>query len=141
MLFSLGEKKKENICLKERISVYFKTKGRLIDENLDLRVRIDELKKELYLEKVYRGKEYFQNDRGNLRFYGLKQTKYRTFYDCTWQFSVSDVLSGEDKTIDIRLVLSDYYTDKIKDVIEKLMKCNFIDEVRALDEREKIYYD
>ena len=91
-----------------------------------------------FIKEHYRGRNYFNNKKGNLKYFSLKQVEFRLFYDCVWEVEVSEYEKGINK---FSITLDDFYIRDTKRVMELLISCDTIQDVRNLDQRKSIYYD
>lgn len=116
----------------------------LLGRRLSKEIKLNELKNRLqleeFLEKHYKERTYFTNQRGNLKYSKLMQDRYRQFYDCLWRVEVEDTSNGINK-LSISITFDDFYNKDIKRVMELLISCDTVEDVRNLDQRCKIYYD
>jgi hypothetical protein len=114
--------------------------GRRLSKEIKLNEFQNRLQLEEFLEKHFKGRTYFTNQQGNLKYYKLIQDRYRQFYDCLWRVEVGDTSKGTDK-LSISLTFDDFYNKDMKRVMELLISCDTVEDVRNLDQRGKIYYD
>jgi hypothetical protein len=82
--------------------------------------------------------DFFSNIDGTLKFLDLKQTNFRLFYDSTWTLVVENNFNLKTS---MRLTLDDSLDNKYIKVIEMLISCKSIEDIKNLDQRNKIYYD
>ncbi len=102
---------------------------------LNRNLKLDEFKKE-----HYKGRNHFNNKKGNLKYFGLKQVMVRHFYDCVWTVEISEDAKGINN-LSISITLDDTFDQDTMRVMEMLIYCDTIQDVRNLDQRESIYYD
>lgn len=67
----------------------------------------------------------------------IVQGEIRTFYDCTY-----DLLLYSSDTNNVAIIkVVRMYGENVEGFIAEVKKCTTLEELRALDEKEKIYYD
>ncbi len=80
-------------------------------------------------------RQKFPLTNGNLTVYNINRTACRPFYDSKW------AITGTENGSDFSLSITRYDTETLNRLFDKISEATSVSEIRALDMRDKIYYD
>lgn len=72
---------------------------------------------------------------GNLVIFNINRIAYRPFYDSKWE------VTGTENGSDFTLFVTRFDTETFSQLFEEICETSSVSEIRALDMRERIYYD
>lgn len=89
----------------------------------------EELKDELKI------RQKFPIVNGNLVIFNINRIAYRPFYDSKWK------ISGAENGFDFSLSITRFDTETLNRLFDKISEAATVSEIRALNMRDRIYYD
>ena len=72
---------------------------------------------------------------GNITIFNINRVAYRPFYDSKWE------IAGTENGSDFSLSITRYDTETFSRLFEKICEISSVSEIRALNMRDRIYYD
>lgn len=87
------------------------------------------------LRNEMKTRQKFPVRNGKLVIFNINRIAHRPFYDSKWE------ITGTENGSDFTLFVTRFDTETFSRLFEKIYETSSVSEIRALDMRERIYYD